>query len=89
MNYFEFFNIPIQFLPDEAVIKKAFYKNAKAFHPDFYTLEEEAKQKEILEKSTFNNEAYKTLSNLDTRTKYILELKGSLLAEGQNKILKI
>ncbi len=78
MNFFEFFGIPVSFYPDEVALKQLFLKNSKKFHPDFYTLESDEKQAEILELSTFNNEAYLTLSDFDKRLKYILELKGAL-----------
>lgn len=86
MNYFEFFEIPVSFQPDEAQLKTTFYANSKKYHPDFYTLESEEKQMEVLELSTLNNEAYKTLSDFDKRMKYILELKGALAEEGKNQI---
>ncbi len=86
MNYFEFFDIPVSFLLDEAQVKRTFYQNSKKYHPDFYTLESEEKQMEVLEMSTLNNEAYKTLSDFDKRMKYILEIKGALAEEGKNQI---
>jgi len=86
MNYFDFFERPISFTIDQAKLKRAFYANSKKYHPDFYTLESEEKQQEILELSTLNNEAYKTLSDFDKRMKYVLELKGTLEEEGKNKI---
>jgi molecular chaperone HscB len=39
---------------------------------------------EVLELSTLNNNAYKTLSDFDKRMKYILELKEVLGEEGKN-----
>lgn len=86
MNYFEFYNIPITFVPDEAALRKIFYVNSKKYHPDFFTLASEEEQQKALELSTLNNEAFKTLSDLDLRMKYILELKGAMGEEGQNKI---
>lgn len=86
MNYFEFFEIPISFKLDEAKLKKTFYANSKKYHPDFFTLESEEKQMEVLELSTLNNNAYKTLSDFDKRMKYILELKDVLGEEGKNQI---
>ena len=86
MNYFDFFEIPISFNIDTADLKRKFYANSKKFHPDFYTLESEEKQMEVLEMSTINNEAYKTLSDFDKSMKYILEIKGVLGEEGKNKI---
>lgn len=86
MNYFEFYNIPISFKVDEAALKKTFYANSKKYHPDFHTLESTEKQDEILELSTLNNQAYKTLSDFDKRMKYVLDLKGTMGAEGENKL---
>lgn len=86
MNYFDFYNIPISFKVDKNQLKKTFYKNSKKYHPDFFTLESEEKQQEILELSTKNNEAYEMLTDFDKRMKYVLELKGILSEEGKNKI---
>ncbi|TAK36913.1 MAG: hypothetical protein EPO28_12885 [Saprospiraceae bacterium] len=86
MNYFEFFDLPVAFCLNEADLKQRFYRNSKKFHPDFYTLQSEEKQGEILELSTLNNQAYRTLSDFDLRMKYVLELKNVLADEGQNKL---
>jgi molecular chaperone HscB len=86
MTFFEFYNIPIAFKLDESALKKTFYAYSKKYHPDFHTLEDEDKQDEILELSTLNTEAYKTLSDFDKRMKYILDLKGTMAAEGENKL---
>jgi len=86
MNYFEFFELPISFKVEAATLKQKFYANSKKYHPDFYTLATEAKQAEILELSTLNNQAYQTLSNFDKRMKYILDLKNALAEEGKNEI---
>lgn len=67
-------------------MKRIFYANSKKYHPDFYTLENAEKQAEILELSTLNNEAYKTLFDFDKRMKYVLDLKGVLGEEGKNKV---
>ncbi len=83
MNYFDFFQLPISFLLDEEELRRRFYQNSKQYHPDFFTLESEERQAEMLELSTLNNKAYQTLSDFDRRMKYILELKGILAAEGE------
>ena len=78
MNYFEFYNLPISFELDEKQLRQLFLKKSKQYHPDFYTLESEEKQAEILELSTLNNEAYKLLKDANKRLQYVLELKGLL-----------
>jgi molecular chaperone HscB len=75
-NYFDFYDLPIQFNPDQSAVKIKFYAFSKQFHPDFYANESEEKQQEVLELSTLNNKAYQVLSNPKKRLKYVLELKG-------------
>ncbi|RDC55903.1 Fe-S protein assembly co-chaperone HscB [Pedobacter chinensis] len=75
-DYFEFYELPIQFNPDQNAVKAKFYAFSKKFHPDFYANESEEKQQEVLDLSTLNNKAYQTLSNAKKRLKYVLELKG-------------
>lgn len=86
MKYFELYDLPVSFLLDGKLLKRKFYQLSKQFHPDFYTLENEEKQAEILELSTINNEAYKTLSDFDKRMEYILKEKGVYSEEGKNKV---
>jgi molecular chaperone HscB len=75
-DYFEFYELPVQFNPDQQLVKAKFYAFSKQYHPDFYANESEEKQQEVLELSTLNNKAYQTLSNASKRLKYVLELKG-------------
>jgi molecular chaperone HscB len=82
MNYFEFYDIPLTFQPDQVLVKKKFYSLSKSFHPDFFVNESEEKQAEILQLSTLNNKAFQTLSQPDKLLAYILSLKGELV-EGE------
>jgi molecular chaperone HscB len=86
MNYFEFYEIPVSLQVDEATLKRIYYKNSKQYHPDFYTLAAEDEKVAMLDLSSFNNEAYKVLSNFDARMKYVLDLYGVLEEEGKNTI---
>src|SRR6476469_9185277 len=86
MNYFEFYNIPISFQPDETQIRQKFYELSKTYHPDFFVNDSEEKQQEILDLSTLNNKAYQVLSNKNKRLAYILDLHGEL-EEGEKYTL--
>lgn len=86
VNYFELYDLPLSFSPDEALVKSKFYELSKKYHPDFYINESAEKQHEILELSTLNNEAFKILSNPLKRIPYILELKGMMEDEGQYQL---
>ena len=78
MNYFEFFGLPVSFQVDKAELQRRFYQNSRQYHPDFHTLAGEAEQAEMLDLSTLNNRAWKTLSDPDQRIRYVLEIKGLL-----------
>lgn len=81
MQYFDLYQIPVQFFPDEQFIKKQYFVLSKQYHPDFYTNESPEKQAEILATSTEVNKAYQTLLDFDKRMKYILMESGYLLEE--------
>ena len=78
MNYFEFYDLPISFNPDQEVVKQKFYASSKKYHPDFYINEDQAKQDEVLELSTLNNKAFQVLKDPQKRLHYILQLKNQL-----------
>jgi len=82
-NYFEFYRIREQFFLDEAELKRRFYARSKELHPDFHTMSDPAEQMEKLQLSSVNNQAYKTLSQLDSRIGHLLEIHGMKDDEGQ------
>jgi molecular chaperone HscB len=86
MNYFEFYGIPVSFQVEEAALRRIFYQNSKKYHPDFHTLSDELQQAEMLEKATWNNEAYQTLSDPDRRMRHVLQIKGLWEDEGKQNI---
>ena len=81
MNYFEFYELPISFNPDQAVVKQQFYALSKKYHPDFYINEDQATQDEVLELSTLNNKAFQVLKDPQKRLHYILKLKNQINEE--------
>lgn len=81
MNYFEFYGIPESFYPDEKLVKAKFYEFSRKYHPDFHATSEPEKQREILELSTLNTNAFKTLNNFESRLAYILQ-QHDLIGEG-------
>jgi molecular chaperone HscB len=87
MNYFEFFDLPISFSVDAQALRARFYENSKKYHPDFFTLADEAEQARVLELASRNNEAYRTLADPDKRMRYILVLHGLLAGEDRQSPL--
>ncbi|MFD0941794.1 Fe-S protein assembly co-chaperone HscB [Pedobacter boryungensis] len=86
MNYFELYDLPVSFNPDQQIVKQKFYELSKKYHPDFYINQSQEKQDEVLELSTLNNKAFQVLKDPQRRLHYILELKGELV-EGENYTL--
>ncbi|CAL4325012.1 Co-chaperone protein HscB [Buchnera aphidicola (Periphyllus testudinaceus)] len=76
MNYFDYFNLPLQFNIKKKKIKKKYYSLQKKYHPDFYINCSLKKKKKALKKSIYINNGYKILKNPIKRIKYILKLHG-------------
>lgn len=83
MNYFQLFDIPVSFLPDEQVIRRRYFALSKKYHPDFAATLPAAEQLQTLEHATAVNKAYHVLSNFDKRMQYILLEKGKIEIEGK------
>lgn len=81
-NYFELFDLPVQFTLDRGALKRQYIQLSREYHPDYHTLADEAEQDRVLELSTQVNQAYKTLSDADKLTAYILGLHGVDLSIG-------
>ncbi len=60
--------------PDLKELRKRFVSNSQKWHPDFHTGLSPEQQSQILQKSSENTVAYKTLKNRDTRIKHILNI---------------
>ena len=85
-DYFAFFDLRPSPTLDGAALKRQFYANAKRFHPDFHTLADRDTQDRVLEQSTLNNRAYRTLADEDSRLRHLLEVRGVLGEEGSNQV---
>lgn len=86
MTYFELYDLPVTFHPDQNVVKQQFYALSKKYHPDFYINESAEKQEEVLELSTLNNKAFQVLKDPQKVLQYVLTLK-EVIAEGENYTL--
>lgn len=70
MNHFELFNLPAALDIDLAALKDAFLQLQQQYHPD----KAEDKDQALI-KSSEINQAFKALSNIDSRAAYLLSLK--------------
>ena len=78
MNYFELFDIPVNFRVDKNLVAKKYFELQKQFHPDFFLQADDDEQASVLEKSSQINKALKVLKNETETIKYVLLLKGIL-----------
>jgi len=83
MTYFEFYGLPQTLNLDEGLLRRLFYQKSKEHHPDVHTLADNDTQARNLDIASFNNDAYRTLSNPTLRLKYVLQLQGLLGDEKQ------
>lgn len=79
LYYFDLLEVPVSFMPDLSLLRKNYYKLSRETHPDhFSSSSDDGSQHEVLSKSGDINAAYRTLSDENLRTKYILEGVGLL-----------
>ncbi|GAB3042921.1 Fe-S protein assembly co-chaperone HscB [Acinetobacter apis] len=69
MNYYELFNLPVELDIDQATLKAQSLKLQQQYHPDRV----EDKNFALI-KSSEINQAYNTLSQIDSRAGYLLKL---------------
>ena len=81
MSFFELYGIPVSFAIDRGRLKTKFYELSRAFHPDYFSQSDPAKQQEALQISAEINKGFRILSNTDDTIRYVLQLKGLLQEE--------
>ncbi len=86
MNYFELFDLEATFKVDEQALKTKYYKLSRKWHPDFFTQESEDQQQEAAMMAEDINQAYKALSDRESRYKYVLEIYG-LIGGPENQVM--
>ena len=77
-NYFELYNIPVSFHPDQPTVKNKYYELSRQYHPDKAAQSGGTSIAEALHMSSVNNTAYKTLRDSDATMAYILKLNSLL-----------
>lgn len=75
-NYFELFELEVLFQIDNAHLTDNYQKLQSEFHPDRFVDGDEQQKRIAMQATTFINEAYKTVSDEQSRARYMLELQG-------------
>ncbi|MCK5725834.1 MAG: Fe-S protein assembly co-chaperone HscB [Thiotrichaceae bacterium] len=75
-NYFELFDLPIQFEIDKAALSAQFLRLQTSYHPDKFVNSSDEERRFSLQITGYLNEALDTLKSIRLRAYYLLTLKG-------------
>ena len=77
-DYFTFLGVPRKLNLDPADLEQRFRALSRQFHPDYFYNAPLAERRASLERSSYLNDAYRTLKQPIARIAYLLELEGVL-----------
>ena len=75
-DYFAFLGLPRKLNLDMADLEQRFRALSRQFHPDYFYNAPPAERRASLERSSYLNDAYRTLRNPISRVEYLLKLEG-------------
>src|SRR6187397_2294482 len=81
-DYFAFLGVPRKLQLDSADLERRFRDLSRQFHPDYFYNATAAERRASLERSSYLNDAYRTLKNPVSRIEYLLKLEGSVERDG-------
>ena len=86
-DFFSFFGLPRKLNIESADLEKRFRALSRQFHPDYFYNAEPAERRASLERSSYLNDAFRTLKQPIARIEYLLQLEG-LAARGPEEAAK-
>ncbi|HMF97461.1 MAG TPA: Fe-S protein assembly co-chaperone HscB, partial [Vicinamibacterales bacterium] len=75
-DYFAFLGVPRKLNLDPAELERRFRDLSRQFHPDYFYNAAPSERRASLERSSYLNDAYRTLKNPVTRVEYLLDAEG-------------
>jgi molecular chaperone HscB len=75
-DYFTFLGLPRKLNLDAAALEERFRTLSRQFHPDYFYNATPAERRASLERSSYLNDAYRTLRQPGGRIEYLLKLEG-------------
>jgi molecular chaperone HscB len=75
-DYFSFLGLPRKLNIDAAALEERFRALSREFHPDYFYNASPAERRASLERSSYLNDAYRTLRQPVARIEYLLKLEG-------------
>jgi molecular chaperone HscB len=86
-DFFSFFGLPRKLNLDGVDLERRFRSLSRQFHPDYFYNAPPAERRASLERSSYLNDAYRTLRQPIARVEYLLQLEG-LSARGPEEAAK-
>ena len=75
-NYFSFLGLPRKLNVNQNDLEQRFRGLSRQFHPDYFFNATPIERRASLERSSYLNDAYRTLKNPVSRLEYLLQLEG-------------
>jgi molecular chaperone HscB len=75
-DYFSFLGLPRKLTIPAADLEQRFRALSREFHPDYFYNASPAERRASLERSSYLNDAYRTLRQPETRVEYLLKIEG-------------
>ena len=75
-DYFSFLGLPRRLTVDARDLERRFREMSRKFHPDYYYNAAPAERLASLERSSYLNDAYRTLKNPVARVEHLLAIEG-------------
>lgn len=75
-DYFSFLGLPRQLVFEPAVLERQFRDLSRRFHPDYFYNATPTERLASLERSSYLNDAYRTLRNPASRVEHLLAIEG-------------
>jgi len=75
-DFFSFFGLPRTLAVNRGALERTFRELSRKFHPDFFYNADRAEKLASLERTSYLNDAYRTLRDPVKRLEYLLSLEG-------------
>jgi len=81
-DFFSFLGLPRKLQIDMTDLEQRYRALSRQFHPDYFYNSSAAERRQALERSSYLNDAYRTLKNPVTRIEYLLKVEGLAASAG-------
>jgi molecular chaperone HscB len=88
-DYFSFLGLPRQLTIDPQELERNFRELSRKFHPDYYYNAPPTERLASLERSSYLNDAYRTLRNPAARIEHLLAVEGLPAAKSEEGTAKV